>query len=88
MKAAVFADAGSLFGAAALAKSLPNECPPVVPTGNGVCLADSKSIRTSVGVSLIWSSPLGPLRFDLSKALTKEPFDDEQFFRFGAATKF
>jgi outer membrane protein insertion porin family len=83
----VFADAGSLFGAGALAKSLNTDCPPAVP-GGGICLADDKSIRTSVGVSLIWSSPLGPLRLDLAKAITKQAHDDEQFFRFGAATKF
>jgi outer membrane protein insertion porin family len=88
MRGAVFADAGSLFGAGALAKGLPNECPPAAPTGNGICLADSQSIRTSVGVSLIWNSPLGPLRLDYAQPLTKESYDDTQFIRFGAATKF
>jgi outer membrane protein insertion porin family len=36
----------------------------------------------------MWNSPLGPLRFDLAKAITKEKYDDEQIFRFGASTKF
>ena len=36
----------------------------------------------------MWDSPLGPIRMDFAKALTKETYDHEQFFRFGAATKF
>jgi outer membrane protein insertion porin family len=87
MRGAVFADAGSLFGAGALAKSLNTQCPAGDPT-LGVCLADKSSIRTSVGVSLIWNSPLGPLRLDYAQPITKEAFDDTQFIRFGAATKF
>jgi outer membrane protein insertion porin family len=87
MRGAVFADAGSLFGAGATAKSLNTQCPAGDPT-LGVCLADTKSIRTSLGVSLIWNSPLGPLRLDVAKPITKESFDDTQLIRFGAATKF
>ena len=39
----------------------------------GSCLAvtDSHMIRSSVGASLLWSSPLGPIRFDYAYALTK-----------------
>ncbi len=89
MKGAVFADAGALFGAGALAKNLNTQCGVAVPDPTaGVCLGDAKTIRTSVGVSLIWSSPLGPLRLDFAKPITKESYDDQQFFRFGAATKF
>ena len=36
----------------------------------------------------MWNSPVGPLRLDFAKALTKEDFDQTQFFRFGASTKF
>ncbi len=36
----------------------------------------------------MWASPVGPIRMDLAKVLTKETYDDEQIFRFGAATKF
>ena len=59
---AVFADAGSLFGAGALAKALNNQCDAAVPVGGasgGICLADSSSIRASVGGSILWNSPLG-----------------------------
>jgi len=94
MSGAVFVDAGSLFGAGALAKSLDGACgqAPVlvngVSTWNGVCLADSASVRVSAGVSLLWNSPLGPLRLDVAKAVKKEAYDDEQLIRFGASTKF
>lgn len=83
---AVFADAGSLFGAGAGAKNAPQAC----QAGNtaAVCLADSSTIRSSVGASLMWKSPVGPIRMDFAKVLSKEYYDDEQFFRFGAATKF
>lgn len=80
MSGAVFADAGSLFGAGARAKQLND--------GNSLILADDSSIRASVGASLMWNSPVGPIRLDLAQALMKETYDKDQFFRFGASTKF
>lgn len=74
MSGAVFADAGSLFGANETAKKF------------GVI--DDNVIRSSVGVSLIWNSPVGPLRADYAFILSKAATDDEQVFRFGAATPF
>ena len=53
-----------------------------------VCLADSSAIRSSVGASFMWASPVGPIRMDFAKVLTAETYDEKQFFRFGAATKF
>ncbi len=76
---AVFADAGSLFGAGEFAKSR---------DGNGVTLVDEDSVRSSVGASLLWNSPVGPLRVDYAHVLSSEEFDDEQAFRFGAQTAF
>ncbi len=46
------------------------------------------TIRSSVGASLIWSSPLGPIRFDFAKAITKSNSDQTQFFRFTGGTTF
>jgi outer membrane protein insertion porin family len=84
MKVALFADAGQLLdyvgptswltGPGATGETL-------TATGNG-------NIRSSVGVGLIWDSPFGPLRFDLAYALTKEPYDHTQIFRFGGGTRF
>jgi outer membrane protein insertion porin family len=90
---AVFADAGSLFGNSAAA-SLPQGCGagagynPTTGSYTNVCLADSSSIRSSVGASLMWASPVGPIRMDFAKVLTSQTYDQQQFFRFGAATKF
>ena len=36
-----------------------------------VGLDSASFIRSSVGVGLLWDSPLGPLRFDLAYPLTK-----------------
>jgi outer membrane protein insertion porin family len=87
MGGAIFADAGSLFGAGQGVKVLNNQCPAGDPA-LGVCLADKATIRSSVGGSILWNSPLGPLRLDVAKAITKEAFDKEQLIRFGASTKF
>ena len=53
-----------------------------------VCLADDSSIRSSVGGSILWASPVGPLRLDFAKAITKQNYDELEFIRFGASTKF
>ena len=80
MKFAVFADAGQLMNyVGPTSWAVTNET--LTPSGNG-------NIRSSVGVGLIWDSPFGPLRFDLAYALTKEPYDHTQIFRFGGGTRF
>jgi outer membrane protein insertion porin family len=86
---AVFADAGTLYGTDAF-KFAKKYCdthtcatPPSVAT-----IQDSDAIRSSVGGSILWNSPIGPLRADFAYALSKESFDQTQVFRFGAATKF
>src|SRR5262249_48160153 len=101
MSGAAFVDAGSLFGAGAGVRKLflgprGNSCGPALqpdpPTGPGlhtrICPPASAAIRASAGVSLIWNSPLGPLRLDIAKAFMKEPYDSEQLIRFGASTRF
>jgi outer membrane protein insertion porin family len=85
LSGAVFADAGSLFNANELAKELDGKDP---ETENGILLADDATIRSSIGASILWNSPVGPIRMDFAKAMTKEKYDEEQFFRFGASTKF
>ncbi len=72
---ALFADAGSLFNATDAAEGVAN-------------LANSSSIRAAAGASVLWKSPLGPLRFDYAFPLQYEDFDKLQRFRFGASTKF
>lgn len=59
--------------------------------GPGSCLSvggDTKKIRASVGASLLWDSPMGPIRFDFAKALSKSSYDQTQFFRFSGGGSF
>jgi outer membrane protein insertion porin family len=56
--------------------------------GQQICLADDSAIRASLGASILWNSPLGPLRLDIAKAIVKQKYDEEQLIRFGASTKF
>ncbi|MFJ5487646.1 outer membrane protein assembly factor BamA [Hansschlegelia beijingensis] len=91
LKGAVFADAGTVFGYDGI-KSISG-----VPNGAGggggtstvfVNDKDSKKIRSSVGASILWNSPLGPIRFDFAKVLSKEKYDETQVFRFSGGTRF
>jgi len=83
---AIFADAGTLYGSDA--EKFAARFASTHGVQNTLLLDDSSSIRSSVGGSILWNSPVGPLRADFAYVLTKEDFDKTQFFRFGAATKF
>ncbi|MCJ8147693.1 outer membrane protein assembly factor BamA [Shinella sedimenti] len=75
-RGAVFIDAGTLYG---------NKVAYV--DGDKVRGTDM-SLRASVGASIIWASPFGPLRFDYAVPIKKEEFDETQRFKFGIATQF
>ncbi len=59
-----------------------------ITPGSCINLVDSKAIRSSVGASLLWSSPLGPIRFDYAFALSKGANDVTQAFRFSGGSSF
>ena len=80
MQGAVFVDAGALFDPSGLATSAVNQ--------EGSYILNDQGIRLSTGFSIIWQSPLGPLRADIADALLKAQFDKTQLFRFGASTNF
>jgi outer membrane protein insertion porin family len=68
-------------------------CQPLVPPGAkgggcGMLFEDSAAVRASAGVSLIWNSPFGPLRFDFAYPFLKQWYDRSQFFAFGGGTHF
>ena len=95
LKGAVFADAGTLFnyngrtnfsagGGACVAQNVA----PAFTQGTCLNVRDSHAIRSSVGASLLWASPLGPIRFDYAFALTKDKLDVKQAFRFSGGTSF
>ncbi len=68
LRGGVFYDVGNLY-------NIDN----VNTAGADIVGADG-SIRHVVGVSVLWETPFGPLRFNFSKALKKEDFDQEQNF--------
>lgn len=95
LRGAVFADAGALWGYTGQTNFANGGACQTFGPGNGfrqgncvVVGADTPDIRTSVGASLIWASPLGPIRFDFAKAITKSQFDQTQFFSFTGGTTF
>jgi outer membrane protein insertion porin family len=49
---------------------------------------DDLKLRASAGVSVFWTSPMGPLRLDFSKVLSKAPYDRTETFRFSTQTAF
>ncbi len=75
VRGAVFTDVGTLYDAP-------------TPGTATILQGDKASLRATVGASLLYKSPLGPLRFDFSLPVKKESFDKTEFFRFSAGTSF
>jgi len=71
----LFSDIGTLK----MVDSINKESTDVVDTG---------SLRSSYGVSIIWASPLGPIRLDFSKVDKSEIFDRTETFRFSFGSNF
>jgi outer membrane protein insertion porin family len=51
-------------------------------------VGDTPKPRLSIGIGVNWTSPFGPLRIDLAKALLKEDGDDTKLFSFNVGTSF
>ena len=49
---------------------------------------DEFHLRSAAGVSLFWSTPIGPLRFNWSRAFEKQSYDRVQNFDLTLSTKF
>ena len=49
---------------------------------------NSNKIRTSTGIGIDWFTPVGPLNFSLSQAITKAATDVTETFRFNLGTTF
>jgi len=61
---------------------------PLYTQGNCLNVYDSQAIRASIGASLLWQSPLGPLRFDFAYPIAKSLYDRTQYFRFSGGASF
>lgn len=114
LRGALFADAGTLFNYDGGVSVYDPACPTGSsgkffsnvqlqagsPQSNTACVRDKNVVRSSVGASLLWQSPLGPIRFDYAYALTKDEGirhpttglryggDRTQAFRFSGGTRF
>jgi outer membrane protein insertion porin family len=102
-RGALFVDAGSVWGykgetqypatgevngvtlTALNASGVPT---PFVCGNCGMQYADTDAVRMSVGASVIWDSPFGPLRFDFAYPILKQWYDRTQWFQFGGGTRF
>ncbi len=69
----VFMDFGSVWG---------------LDNTNGGLVDDAMHIRSSVGFSIFWNTPVGPLRFNFSQVLRQEAYDSAQSFDLTISTQF
>jgi outer membrane protein insertion porin family len=75
LRGAFFADAGTLYGNS-------------VDLGTDTAVGTTAAWRASVGASVIWASPFGPLRVDYAIPVKKASQDVVQRFKFGIQTNF
>lgn len=78
LSGAIWADAGWIGG-----DNLPGH-----PAGSFDPASNDEPWRASVGASLIWASPFGPLRGDFAQVLNKSTNDKTQMFQFTISTLF
>ncbi|MCG7492599.1 outer membrane protein assembly factor BamA [Thalassobius sp. Cn5-15] len=72
----VFYDIGSVWGLGSTTGA------------TGDIFYDDFTPRQVIGLSVFWTTPLGPLRFNWTQALQKEEFDEEQTFNLTVSTQF
>ena len=95
LKGALFADAGTLFGyngrtnfGAPGAACVQQNVAPTYTQGTCLSVRDVNLVRSSVGASILWASPLGPIRIDYAFPLSKDKYDVKQQFRFSGGSSF
>ncbi|MCA3633235.1 MAG: outer membrane protein assembly factor BamA [Methylobacterium sp.] len=100
LRGAVFGDAGTLFGYRGKKQIDVNRdgqinggagCVGDLAQSECLDVRDESKIRSSVGVGLLWASPLGPIRFDYAYALSRvtgSGGDRVQAFRFSGGARF
>ncbi len=74
IRTSMFFDAGSLWDSRS--------------GGYYVDYSSPSKYRTSAGISLVWMSPVGPLSFNIAKAIKKYDRDDTQVFNFNIGSTF
>ncbi len=76
IKGGVFMDFGSVWGLDSLSGTTDD------PIDDGFYL------RSVIGATIFWTTPIGPLRFNFTRALQKESLDEEQTFDLTISTQF
>lgn len=71
----LFLDAGSIWGL--------NDT-----MGTGGLVDDSFHLRATIGASIFWNTPLGPLRLNFMQAFIQEDYDRDQNFDIAVSTQF
>ena len=93
IRGAVFADVGQLTNVGSAAIAAVNTAsltgaPGAPLTAAQLDQVDDDAVRASVGGSVLWDSPFGPLRLDYAVPISEESFDDIEEFNFGVSTAF
>jgi outer membrane protein insertion porin family len=96
LKGALFADAGNLIGYSGQTNFsnflgytyCPAQTALLLTQPSCAKVYDPNIIRTSIGASLIWASPMGPIRFDFALPLSKGKYDQTQVFNFSGGATF
>ena len=96
LRGAVFADAGNLLGYSGQTNFsnflgyvyCPAQNTLLITQPSCAKVWDPNQIRASIGTSLIWASPMGPIRFDLALPLHKGKYDQTQVFNFSGGATF
>ncbi len=76
IRGAVFYDVGNLWDLSD------------VNLGGNAVDGEGGSFRHVIGVSILWDTPVGPLRFNFTDAIKKEDFDRDQSFDLTLSTSF
>src|SRR5271166_3034281 len=96
LKGGLFVDAGNLLGYSGQTNFTNFLGYSYCPASNVILITqpscakvwDPNLIRASVGVSLIWASPMGPIRFDFALPVSKGKYDQTQVFNFSGGATF
>ena len=81
----LFMDMGSVWSLDDTRGGLLSGC----TAASGDCKVDDGfALRSAIGFSVFWTTPIGPLRFNFSRAIQKEDYDEEQNFDLTISTKF
>jgi outer membrane protein insertion porin family len=90
LKLGLFSDFGTLGRVDDIVRNcvlIPGAANSGVSSGQS-CVRDNFAFRASVGVSIKWKSPFGPIQIDLAMPVVKAPYDRPQIIHFTSATGF